>query len=94
MISVNEEIFISSMIDEGIDKKTIKSLLRKFKGWRIYFRNKISEYEDIRSDYKQMIKAYHTRASAVKALAVYYEKSENRINEVISNKRVMQDDYV
>mgnify|MGYP006872697627 CR=1 FL=1 len=46
MIVANEYNFVEAMKDEGLSEEVIKNLRRKFKGWRIYFRSKVSEYED------------------------------------------------
>jgi len=85
MTIANEEIFTQSMLDRGIKLEVIQDLRREFKGWRVYFRAKNSEYEDIISDYKSMLRAGYTKTSTLKELASVYELSRERIRVILKN---------
>jgi len=84
MIVANEYTFTQAMLEEGISIKSIKNLRRKFKGWRIYFRDKKSEYDDIKSDYEQMIDIGYIKKDAIAELSCYYDKSATRIKEIVA----------
>ena len=86
MVVANEFNFAEAMREEGVSAETIKNLRRKFKGWRIYFRGKVSEYEDIKSDYEEMLQAGYTRTQALEALADSYEKTIQRIKEIVAKQ--------
>ena len=83
MTIANEEIFTQSMLDRGVKLEVIQDLRREFRGWRLYFRVKGCQYEDIISDYKSMLKAGYTETSTLKELASVYELSRERIKVII-----------
>lgn len=83
MIVANEYTFTQTMIDKGISLDTIRELRREFKGWRIYFRGKQTEYEDIKADSKAMLDAGYTETQVIKILAKSYEKTEIRIKVIL-----------
>jgi len=85
----NEYLITQAMLDEGIDKRTIRRLRRCFKGWRIYFRTNESMYDDIISDYENMLNANYSREQAIKQLSDFYEKSELRIKEIVRKQGVL-----
>ena len=86
MIVPNEYNFVEAMKDEGLSEEVIKNLRRKFKGWRIYFRSKVSEYEDIRADFEEMQEIGYTKESAIQALSNSYEKTATRIKDIVAKQ--------
>ena len=92
MIVANEYTFTQSMLDEGVDIEIIKNLRRKFKGWRIYFRGKGSEYDDIKSDYEEMLKVGYIKKDAIREISLYYDKSETRIKEIVRIQKGLFDE--
>jgi DNA-binding transcriptional regulator YhcF (GntR family) len=84
MIEANEYYILNELKELGIDKTKIKDILRKFAGWRIYFRKKQSEYEEIRNLYEQMISAGASRSQAVKELAEIFGRSKGTIRKITS----------
>ena len=87
MIEGNELYVLNELKELGIDKKKIKKILNRFAGWRIYFRKKQSEYEEIRELYNQMRRAGMSRGEAVKELASIFEKSESRIRIITAEQK-------
>ncbi len=86
MIIANELNFIEALKDEGLEVKSINNLRRKFKGWRIYFRSKKSEYDDIKIDYEEMTNAGYTRDMTIRQLSFMYEKSIQRIKDIVAKQ--------
>jgi len=86
MIIANETLFVEAMKDEGVDVKVINNLRRKFKGWRLYFRTKASEYNDIRTDYWEMLKVGYTKTDALKVLSNDYELGRERIKDIVAKQ--------
>lgn len=84
MVVANEYTFTQTMLDKGIPLDTIRELRREFKGWRIYFRGKVSEYEDIKSDYKIMLDTGYTRIQAIDALSESYDKTVQRMKIILN----------
>jgi len=82
MIEANEYYVVGRLQEIGLSKKQIRRFIASFAGWRIYFRKKKSEYEEIKEMYNQMLKAGNTRKQAIKALSEIFEKSEKRIREI------------
>ena len=89
MIIANEFNFVEAMKDEGIDMEIIKNLRRKFKGWRVYFRAKNSEYDDIKTDYEEMLIKGYSKTDAIYMLGQYYEKSRERIKVIVAKQGVL-----
>jgi len=86
MIIANEEMFVEAMKDKGISRNIIRDLKREFRGWRLYFRTKVSEYEDIKIDYQQMLKAGYTKTDALKTLSNDYELGRERIKDIVAKQ--------
>ena len=86
MIIANEEMFVQSMLDKGISRSIIRDLKREFRGWRLYFRAKASEYEDIKMDYQQMLKAGYTRTDIIQVLSNDYELKRDRIQAILAKE--------
>ena len=82
MIISNEVELIERLREEGVDLKTIKKVLRIFGGWRIYFRIKKNENQEIQSTYNSMLQANYTRKQAVEILAEMYSKSLQTIKKL------------
>jgi len=93
MIEANEFYVISELKEIGLKKNQIKEFLRRFAGWRIYFRKKQNEYEEIRALYNQMKKAGMQRSEAVKELSMIFEKSESRIRIIIKEQKGLFDEF-
>ena len=93
MIEANEFYVLNELKELGIDNKKIKKILRRFAGWRIYFRKKQSEYEEIRDIYEQMIAAGASRSEAIRELADIFEKSESRIRIITAEQKRLLDEY-
>ena len=87
MIDANEFFFLNIARDIGIELDKIKKLIERFEGWRIYFRKKPSEYERIRTLYKQMRDNGMSRAEAVKELSRIFNKSVSRIRVITAEQR-------
>jgi len=86
MIIANEEMFVQSMLNKGISRSIIRDLKREFRGWRLYFRAKASEYEDIKIDYQEMLKAGYTKTDALKVLSNDYELGRERIKDIVAKE--------
>jgi len=82
MIVSNEIELIERLRDEGVDLKTIKKVLRSFGGWRIYFRIKTNEKQEIQDTYNSMLQANYTRKQAVETLAEMHDKSIQTIKKI------------
>lgn len=82
MIEANEYYIVGKLLELGLTKKQIRIFLASFAGWRIYFRKKQNEYEEIRELYRQMLQAGNTRKQTIKMLSQIFEKSEKRIREI------------
>ena len=89
MIVSNEIELIERLKDEGVDLKTIKKVLKTFSGWRIYFRVKANEKQEIQDSYDSMIKANYTRKQAVDMLSEMYEKSTQTIKKITRTQEVL-----
>jgi len=86
MVVANEFNFVEAMRNEGVDIEIIKKLRRRFKGWRVYFRAKKSEYADIKDDYYEMLANGYSKEDSIGMLSEYYEKSEVRIKEIVAKQ--------
>jgi transposase len=93
VIEANEFYIVNELKDIGLDNKHIRQILKRFGGWRIYFRKKKSEYEEIRELYKQMKLKGMKRSKAVKILATLFDKSENRIRIITKEQKGLFDEY-
>jgi len=92
MIEANEFYVISELKEIGLSEKQIKEFLKRFAGWRIYFRKKQNEYEEIRVIYKQMIKAGMSRSDAINELSVIFNKSKSRIRKITKEQKGLFDE--
>jgi len=86
MIEANEFYIINELKEIGLNERQIREFLSRFAGWRIYFRKKQSEYEEIRALYKQMRKAGISRNEAVKELSNIFSKSVGRIRIITAEQ--------
>jgi DNA-binding transcriptional regulator YhcF (GntR family) len=93
MIEANELYILNELKELGIEKKKIREIFRRFAGWRIYFRKKQNEYEEIRDIYEQMIAAGASRSEAIKELADIFEKSESRIRIITAEQKRFFDEH-
>lgn len=92
MVIANEFTFTQAMIDEGVPIEAIKNLRRKFKGWRVYFRAKGSEYDDIKTDYEHMLDIGYRNNDAILELSIYYDKTATRIKEIVAKQGALFDE--
>jgi len=86
MIEANEFYVINELKEIGLNEKQIKEFLKRFAGWRIYFRKKQSEYEEIRALYKQMRVAGISRGEAIAELANIFDKSVSRVRIITAEQ--------
>jgi pentatricopeptide repeat protein len=93
MIEANEFYVLNELKELGVDNKKIKKILNRFAGWRIYFRKKQNEYEEIRELYNQMRSAGMSRGEAIKELSMIFNKSESRIRIITAEQKGMFDEY-
>ncbi len=93
MIEANEFYVINELKEIGLSDKQIKEFLKRFRGWRIYFRKKRSEYQEIRDIYEQMIAIGRSRSEAIKELAKLFEKSESRIRIITAEQKELPDGF-
>ena len=82
MVISNEVELIERLKSEGVELKIIKKVLRTFAGWRVYFRVKANEKQEIKDTYSSMIEAGYTREQSVKLLSEMYEKSIQTIKNI------------
>ena len=92
MIEANEFYVINELKEIGLKENQIKEFLKRFAGWRIYFRKKQNEYEEIRVIYKQMIKAGMSRSDAINELSVIFNKSKSRIRKITKEQKGLFDE--
>ena len=92
MIDANEFFLLHIAKEIGIELEKIKKLIERFEGWRIYFRKKPSEYERIRTLYRQMREAGISRAEAIKELSKIFNKSVSRIRIITAEQKGLFDD--
>ncbi len=93
MIEANEFYVINELKEIGLNEKQIKEFLKRFRGWRIYFRKKQGEYQEIRDIYEQMIAVGKSRSEAIKELAKIFEKSESRIRIITAEQKGLFDGF-
>jgi len=93
MIEANEFYVINELREIGLKENQIKEFLKRFAGWRIYFRKKQNEYEEIRTLYKQMRKAGMSKSEAVKKLSLIFNKSESRIRIITKEQKGLFDEF-
>ncbi len=93
MIEANEVFIIGELREIGLSDKQIKEFLKRFRGWRVYFRKKRSEYQEIRDIYEQMIAIGRSRSEAIKELARIFEKSESRIRIITAEQKGLFDGF-
>ena len=93
MIEANEFYVINELKEIGLKENQIKEFLKRFAGWRIYFRKKQNEYEEIRVIYKQMIKAGISRSDAINELSVIFNKSKSRIRKITKEQKGLFDEF-
>ncbi len=92
MIESNEYLVVKELEEMGASKKFIRKFIKRFAGWRIYFRKKRSEYDEIKSMYEQMIAVGSSRAEAVKYLSEIFGKSVQRIREITAIQKGLFDE--
>ncbi len=92
MIEANEFYVISELKEIGLKENQIKEFLKRFAGWRIYFRKKQNEYEEIRAIYRQMIKAGISRSDAIEELSMIFNKSKSRIRIITKEQKGLFDE--
>jgi len=93
MIEANEFYIINELKEIGLNKKQIRNFMQRFAGWRIYFRKKQSEYEEIRALYKQMRKAGISRGEAITELANIFDKSVSRVRIITAEQKGIFDGF-
>ena len=87
MIDANEFFLLHIAKEIGIEINKIKKLIEELEGWRIYFRKKPSEYERIKTLYKQMRDRGISRSEAIKELSRIFNKSVSRIRMITAEQK-------
>ena len=93
MIEANEFFVVNELKEIGLKNKQIIAFIRRFRGWRIYFRKKKSEYDEIITLYKQMKTAGMQRSEIIKELASIFDKTEHRIRIITKEQKGLFDEF-
>jgi len=84
MIDVNETYLVEALVSIGVSEKEVQKVLKRLRGCRIYIRDR--QKEEIIDFVCKKIKQGVKRSEAIRYAAMVFEKSENRIREIIRGK--------